>query len=160
MKDKNVTPTEAEAIGVPVTIIPELSREEEYPVQGAYVGFLITDFLNGSETINVTGVTYDKGCLFYSIEWFEQRPPGDEDGHLNLLVTFHRGTISLLCENEEWWSILRETELFRMLYIIADHTGCLVALSAFDSNAGLVTDPRLEQELGGKYVFPNTESLN
>ena len=160
MKDKKVTSTEAEAAGVPVTIIPELTREEEYPVQGAYLGFLITDFLNDSETINVTSVTYEKGCLFYSIEWFEQRQPGGEDEHLNLLVTFHRGTISLLCENEEWWSILRETELFSMLYIIADHTGCLVALSAFDSNAGLVSDPSLERELGDKYIHANPQTIN
>jgi hypothetical protein len=45
------------------------------------------------------------------------------------------------------------TIIFNRLWGIAEHTGCLIGLSAVDTGAAKVWDPELNEELEGKFVF-------
>jgi hypothetical protein len=71
---------------------------------------------------------------------------------LPLAVTFNRGTIALLFESEEWWDAMEQSILFERLWTIAEHTGCLIALSALQTNAAKVWDPEVERKLDGRLV--------
>lgn len=129
--------------------ISELNKEHEYPAQAAYVGHLITDFLYSRLTSTVTDVDYEDGCVTWLLDMHLHEEASVVDV-LPLAVTFHRGTISLLCSEEEWWPTLEQSILYKRLYAIAEYTGCLVALSAADTNAGSVRDPEVEALLKEK----------
>ena len=139
--------------------IPELTMEEQYPAQGAWVGHLITDFLYSRLTSRVTDVTYRDGCVYWELD-MNQYEDGDVVDYLKLAVTFHRGTIALLGPTEECWEFLEKSILFERLYAIAENTGCLIALSAVDTGDASVWSPALDQQLEGKYVFAAPASLN
>jgi hypothetical protein len=49
--------------------------------------------------------------------------------------------------------VMPETIIFNRLWGIAEHTGCLIGLSAVDTGAAKVWDPELNEELEGKFVF-------
>jgi hypothetical protein len=150
----------AQEVKEPGSTIPELSKEDEYPAQGAYVGHLLTDFLNSRVTSTVTDVTYEDGILWYSVAMNQYDEDREVVGYLNLAVSFHRGTIALLCPTEAWWEVMQETVIFNRLWSIAEHTGCLIGLSAVDTGAARVWDPAISKELEGKFVFPAPSSLN
>ncbi|MEP5569054.1 MAG: hypothetical protein ABJN62_14540 [Halioglobus sp.] len=87
----------------------------------------------------------------------------DSDGevvdYLQLYVSFHNGTIALLCPTEAWWEVMPETIIFSRLYDIAEHTGCLIGLSAADTGAARVWDPELNEELKGKVVLSEHQTV-
>ena len=151
--------TESDVKPAAGSTIPELTMEEQYPAQGAWVGHLITDFLYSRLTSRVTDVTYRDGCVYWELD-MNQYEEGEVVDYLKLAVTFHRGTIALLGPTEEWWESLEKSILFERLYAIAENTGCLIALSAADTGDASVWDPALDQQLEGKYVFAAPESLN
>ena len=138
--------------------IPELSKEHEYPAQGAYVGYLITDFLYSRLTSTVTDVVYENDC----VTWFLDMHLHEEANVVDVLplaVTFHRGTISLLCDEEEWWPTLEQSILYKRLYAIAEYAGCLVALSAVKTNAGSVKDPEVVNQTEGKNIMEQHDTV-
>ena len=151
--------TESDVKPAAGSTIPELTMEEQYPAQGAWVGHLITDFLYSRLTSRVTDVTYRDGCVYWELD-MNQYEEGEIVDYLKLAVTFHRGTIALLGPTEEWWDFLEKSMLFERLYLIAENTGCLIALSSADTGAASVWDPALDQQLEGKYVFAAPASLN
>ena len=151
--------TESDVKPAAGSTIPELTMEEQYPAQGAWVGHLITDFLYSRLTSRVTDVTYRDGCVYWELD-MNQYEEGEIVDYLKLAVTFHRGTIALLGPTEEWWEFLEKSMLFERLYLIAENTGCLIALSSADTGAASVWDPALDQQLEGKYVFAAPDSLN
>jgi hypothetical protein len=151
--------TESDVKPAAGSTIPELTMEEQYPAQGAWVGHLVTDFLYSRLTSRVTDVTYRDGCMYWELD-MNQYEEGEIVDYLKLAVTFHRGTIALLGPTEEWWDFLEKSMLFERLYLIAENTGCLIALSSADTGAASVWDPALDQQLEGKYVFAAPASLN
>ena len=152
MATDNVTSEAKEK--TPGSSIPELNKEDQYPAQGAYVGYLLTEYLSGLLTGVLTEVTFEEGvlCFFVSMGLF------DEDyelvDELPLAVTFHRGTIALCCDSEERWEVMDETVIFKRLWAIAEHTGSLIALSCAETDAARVWDTEVAKEPEGKYVFP------
>jgi hypothetical protein len=151
--------TESDVKPAAGSTIPELTMEEQYPAQGAWVGHLVTDFLYSRLTSRVTDVSYRDGCMYWELD-MNQYEEGEIVDYLKLAVTFHRGTIALLGPTEEWWDFLEKSMLFERLYLIAENTGCLIALSSADTGAASVWDPALDQQLEGKYVFAAPASLN
>jgi len=151
--------TESDVKPAAGSTIPELTMEEQYPAQGAWVGHLITDFLYSRLTSRVTDVTFEDGCVVWELD-MNQYEEGEIVDYLKLAVTFHRGTIALLGPTEEWWEFLEKSMLFERLYAIAENTGCLIALSSADTGAASVWSPALDQQLKGKYVFAAPDSLN
>jgi hypothetical protein len=142
--------------------IPELTMEEQYPAQGAYVGFLLTDILSTRLGMRLADVELIDGCLFFEMEVFLH----DEDGEVvdtdTFNVSFHKGTIALVCPTEEWWPRMEGSAIFGNLYDIAAHCGCLIALSAIDTNAASVRDPEIDALLQekGAIVHAAPSSLN
>ena len=134
-------------------IYDELDKEDEFPAQGAYVGHLLTDYLSSLVTGRLREVSYEDDCLSYCVDMGQYDDDLQLVDTLRLLVTFHRGTIALLCPTEEWWSVMEQSVLFRRLWAIAEHTGCLIGLSAVDTNGARVWDPVLCEQLEGKNVM-------
>jgi len=151
--------TESDVKPAAGSTIPELTMEEQYPAQGAWVGHLITDFLYSRLTSRVTDVTFEDGCVVWELD-MNQYEEGEIVDYLKLAVTFHRGTIALLGPTEEWWEFLEKSILFERLYAIAENTGCLIALSSADTGAASVWDPKVDAKVEGQYVFPAPDSLN
>lgn len=137
-----------------------LSNESEYPAQGAYVGFLLTDYLSSLVTGRLVDVEMEDNCPLFHLEMDQYDDACLElVGALQLLVTFHRGTVSLLCPTEEWWPTMEESWIFRRLWAIAEHCGCLVALASAETNAARVADPTLENKLEGAVVLQPSPTL-
>lgn len=153
-------PAEPQESTKPGSTIPELSKEDEYPAQGAHVGHLLTDYLYSLVTGQVTDVDFADGILWYGVAMNQYDGECEVVDHLNLAVSFHRGTIALLCPTEAWWNVMPETVIFNRLWSIAEHTGCLIGLSAVDTGAARVWDPELNRELEGRHVFPAPPELH
>ena len=140
--------------------ITELNKEDQFPAQGAYVGYLLTEYLSGLLTGVLTEVTFEDGILCYSISMGLFDEESNLVDELPLAVTFHRGTIALCCESEERWEVMDQTIIFQRLWAIAEHTGSLIALSCAETDAARVWDTEVAKELDGKYVFETPSTVH
>ena len=57
------------------------------------------------------------------------------------------------------WPTLEQSLLFKRLYAIAEFTGCLVALSAVETNAASVIDPEVVNQAEGKNVMEQHDTV-
>ena len=142
--------TESDVKPLAGSTIPELNMKEQFPAQGAYVGFLLTDILSTRLGMRLADVELIDGCLWFEMEVFLH----DEDGEVadteTMYVSFHKGTIALVCPTEDWWPRIEESVIYENLYDIAAHAGCLVAVSAADTNAASVRDPAIDAQIREK----------
>ena len=50
--------------------IPKLTKADEYPAQGAYIGFLLTDILSTRLGMRLADVELTEGCRWFEMEIF------------------------------------------------------------------------------------------
>jgi hypothetical protein len=99
--------------------------------------------------MRIADVELTDGCLWFEMEVFLHDECGEVVNTDTLYVTFHRGTIALVCPTDDWWPRIEESAIYGNLYDIAAHAGCL-AVSAVDTNAASVRDPAIDAQIREK----------